>query len=127
MVFGRGFDEGELRAEFGGERLGAVAADGEAAAALGAVQREGGEDDGCSGVERVFEGGEVGAAGRRVGEEVEDGAVVPEIVAGRGVPGGDVGDEPLDLIGGGTEALAGLMESCGGEVEYGEVAIAFGE
>ena len=68
-----------MRAEFGGERLGAVAHGGQAAAFLRAFGAEGGKDGASGWTERCGEVGDVGLALGGFGQEMENGAVMPEI------------------------------------------------
>jgi hypothetical protein len=67
-------------------------------------------------------GCDVAVAVGAVGEEVEDGAVVPDVVAAIGLPvehvGDDVGDaDPV------TEASAKDGKGVGGDVERGDVSV----
>ena len=81
------------------QRVGVVADDIEAATLGGAVWSEGAEDDVAAGLDCVGELADVGAAIVGGGEEVKDGAVVPEVVCGGCEFGlGDVGDEPVDVL-----------------------------
>lgn len=127
MVFCGGLDEGEFVAEFGGEGLGAVAADGEATASLGPVESEGGDDGGSFGWQCCLERSNVELPIFRLGEEVEDGAIVPEVKVLFRVPGEDVGYDPVDLGCGWAEALFGLSECVFRDIKNGEGTVAGGE
>ena len=95
-------DEIEGGGELGGEGGGGVAYGVEAAATQGAFGAKGGEDEVASGLDGSGGAGGVGGALLGRGEEVEDGAVVPEAVT-RGGEGdlADVADEPVGAGGGG--------------------------
>lgn len=72
--------------------------DRQSGAFLGAIEREGRDD-------RLAVGGECGAKRlgitrliRRIGEEMEHGAIVPKGVLARRRPARDIGRDPLDAI-----------------------------
>jgi hypothetical protein len=81
------------------QRVGVVADDIEADTLCGAVWSEGADDDVAAGLDCVGEQADVGGAVAGDGEEVKDGAVVPDVVCGGCEFGfGDVGDEPVDAV-----------------------------
>lgn len=82
-----------------GQAVLAVLANGEAAAFVGALVGEGSDDSVAVGLDAVPGDGEVGVYLGFGGEEVEGGAVMPQVVGGGGVEAGDVLFEPLDLPG----------------------------
>lgn len=84
------------------ELLGGIAPDRQPAAALGPGRREGRQDDEAARLQTAPEGAQIAFTSLVLGEEVEDGAIVPEPVAARRrIPEGDVADRPGDARGGG--------------------------
>lgn len=55
-----------------------------------------------------------------VGDEMEDGAVVPDVKGTEGIGLGDVGDEPLDICPAVTQSSAGRIDGVLGDVEEGD-------
>ena len=128
MELGCGGVETEVWAELAEDGAGVVALDGEAAAPGGAIGRKGGEDHVAAGTECACDLLDVGRAIVGRGEEVKDGAVMPETeVVLREFCGEDVGGEPGDLCCGGAEAGARVIECMFGDVEDGEVGVADSE
>jgi hypothetical protein len=121
---GRGGTVGE-----GGEEGGRVVGDDrEAAAVRGARGAEGGKDGVAAGFEGAEEPAGVGGAVLGRDEEMEEGAVVPQAVAGgREGDAGDIAGEPADVGGGGAEARAGHGEGVRGEIEDSEAGEGTGE
>ena len=87
-----------------GERLAGVALDGQAAALLGTVGGEAGDDEPSTGRDRCGCGVGVALLIAGSGEEVEHGPVVPQLVAASRAVGGDLGGDPADLLGERAEA-----------------------
>src|SRR5262249_21778677 len=81
VILLRPIDEGQRPAEFLQHVVAVVAPNLEPAALQRPVRGEGGEDHDASGIERGSERAGVGGAVFRGGQEVEDRAIVPEVVA----------------------------------------------
>ena len=88
-------DQPEGGAEHGGEALAVVPRDGKAAASFRPVGREGRDDRVTARPQGQREALHIGGLIGWIGEEVKRGAVVPDVVASVGRPGGRVRDEPV--------------------------------
>src|SRR5258705_2998342 len=77
-----------------GEGVRVVAADGQAAAALRAVEREGGDDGKSTRAQRASKPGNIGRLIVRLGEKMKRGPVVPHIIGPRRLPNGHVRRNP---------------------------------
>ena len=91
-------DQPEGGAEHGGEALAVVPRDGKAAASFRPVGREGRDDRVTARPQGQREALHIGGLIGRIGEEVKRGAVVPDVVASVGRPGGRVRDEPVHFF-----------------------------
>ena len=69
--------ERERVAEFAREHLRIVSGDRQAAASIGTVQCERGDDHGAAGLERTRGRGDIALAVIAIGQKMEDSAVVP--------------------------------------------------
>lgn len=94
-------DEPKMRAQFTRKRRRVVADDVEAAAARGAFGSESADEDVTARPQRADQLAHVRGAIPGRGQEVKDGAVVPQIESAGGQIGGqDVGSNPPHLGGG---------------------------
>ena len=99
MLYQRTFCELEVRAKLVLQRLRVVAAGGESAAWFGAIGAEGCYDDVASDFEGCGDLAHVGGPLFGLGEEVEDGSIVPDVVDAWGKGDfGYVSGEPVDLF-----------------------------
>src|SRR5581483_4894662 len=115
------------RAEHRPERGGIVPDHRQTAAALGPVRRESPDDKLSARPQHLANAIGVGRAIVGRGEEVKGRAVVPDVVALRWLPGGDVGDDPVDRAGARAEPLARLGKCLVREVEDADRAEALVE
>lgn len=126
-LFGRA-GQREARAELAEDRGGVVALNRQAAAFRRTVGCEGGEDDVASGAECRCGLLDVERAVFGRGQEVKDGAVVPEAEALlREFGGEEIGTEKVDASGSGAEASARVVQSLLRDIQHGEVGVAGGE
>ena len=98
MGLAPGLDRRKAIAQRRGQAFGIVALDRQATALLGPIGREGGDygmavDLGC-GTEHL----DISGATALFGEEMEDGAVVPDTKGSRRPPVPDVRDQPIDIL-----------------------------
>jgi hypothetical protein len=112
------FHEREAGTEQRSQRGGVVAHDRQPAAPLRAVRRESPDDDMAARTHGLPEARRIGGAIRRVGEEMQRGAIVPDVVGLRRPPRGDVGGDPLRLRAGRAEPRLRGRERVRGEVEH---------
>ncbi len=120
-------DGRQARAQFAGERPGAVADDGQPAAPFGPVGREGGDDGVAAGDEGTVEPLDIGGAVGGVDEEVEGRTVVPEAEASPGRPARHIGGDPCHAVALGPEPRPRRVERRLRQVEDRDVADPAGE
>ena len=105
VEFFRTAQQAEVRTELVVQGLCIVTDDIKAAAPGGALWSEGADDDVASGFDRMGDLADVGGAVGRGGEEVKDGAVVPDVVVGGlELDSGDVRCHPMDKLCGFSQA-----------------------
>src|SRR5262245_35298645 len=96
----------------------------EPAAPLGAFRSEGGDDHVSSGLHRALDLRDVPPAGFYVGEEMEYGAIVPNVVVRFGqICGGHVRRQPCHSSGPLAQAIASDGESLLREIEHRHLAM----
>ena len=89
----------ERVSQFGAEARGGISRDVQAAAALGSIGSERGDDGLSSRPQGAGQSGPVGLAIVRIGEEMEHGPVVPESIGLLCAPRGEVGLDESNAVG----------------------------
>src|SRR5882757_2072066 len=118
MVMPPGFDQFEVRSKRPGKRLRVVAHNRQPATSFGTVGSEGRDDHMTAGPHRLLKAQDICSAVCRLGQEVKGGAIVPEVVAVRRLPGGDISGDPIDPVSAPPEPLFRLLEGLCGKIEY---------
>jgi hypothetical protein len=118
MIVPPGIDQVKLGSQRGGNGFRIVAHDRQPAAPFGAVRSEGCDDHVTTGPHGLFQPSHVCIAVRRLRQKMEGGAIVPEVIRVRRLPGGDVRDDPVDSVSATAEPLLRFLESLCGKVEY---------
>ena len=80
------FLQHEFRTEFRRQRIRVVAHDGQAAAFLGTVRRECSDDNLAARPQGAAQPVHISPSFCRLGQEMERGAIVPDVIAGRRAP-----------------------------------------
>lgn len=114
-------DQNEVGAEEGRETVGVVSGYRQTAALFGAVGRKRPNDDAPARLERLFEPLEIGALFLFACQEVEGGAIVPNVVDFRWSPFRCVGDDPFHRIAFLAKPSAHRIERRSGQVQDGDI------
>ena len=125
VQFLRALHQPESRAEFVVKRFGVVTRHVEPAASGGAFGAKGGHDYVASALYRLGYRAHICGAVLRGGEEVEDGAIMPDVVRiPRQIDARDIGSDPTNEFGFFFQPFLGNVNGILGDVEESKVLIA---
>jgi hypothetical protein len=115
-----GLDQGDPFAQLRGQRLWRVPLHGQSAAPLWPVSSKRGDDGGASALERGEETVLVPLAIRGIDQEVEHGAVMPDVYRIERPLAGDIDREPSDVCAGVTQPPLAPLEGSLRDIENGQ-------
>ena len=122
MVVASGIDQDEFVSEDCGQGGRVMAHDRQTAASLRTVRGERPDDDVSAGLESLLKSIDVSRLIGVMGQEVECGAIVPQIVGLCRLPFGDVSDHPLNVSAAVAQTFPRSGKGGSGKIQNGEPA-----